>query len=392
MKISGEQGGYPRSWYAASCTLPAPRARLDGTVSCEVCVIGGGLAGLTLRPRTWRAGRDVLLLEANRIGWGASGSNGGFVSAGFAESLTNIMRARRPCRSQALFKLSVEGAEYVRARDRRARFRRIQHGRGLARRLALCRYGWPAALRRDARTATSAIRLKLLATAETRSFSRSERYFDSRLDPRAFHIHPLALLPGAGGSRRTCRSPPFRGHPRSGTWRRQGVRATSVVTAQGSITTQTCGLLPQSSHDPHLSRALARRHAAGGHLCRRYRALGRACSAAIATRAAVADTRRAGNYYRLITDDRLFWGGKITTRVTEPGRLAEVMKKDMLSTLSAARQSEHGVRLERPHGLCPPQDAYHRRDRARPLGGERLWRPRSQHDGHGRPSHRPRHC
>jgi gamma-glutamylputrescine oxidase len=46
MKIR-EQGGYPQSWYAASSTLPTPRARLEGTVSAEICVIGGGLAGLT---------------------------------------------------------------------------------------------------------------------------------------------------------------------------------------------------------------------------------------------------------------------------------------------------------------------------------------------------------
>jgi glycine/D-amino acid oxidase-like deaminating enzyme len=51
----------------------------------------------------------------------------------------------------------------------------------------------------------------------------------------------------------------------------------------------------------------------------------------IRTRSAISDSRRAGNYYRLIDEGRLLWGGAITTRVSEPARLAERMKADMLS-------------------------------------------------------------
>ena len=52
---------------------------------------------------------------------------------------------------------------------------------------------------------------------------------------------------------------------------------------------------------------------------------------AIRTRCGIGDMRRAGDYYRLITDDRLLWGGRITTRVSAPLRLARMMKRDMLS-------------------------------------------------------------
>ena len=52
---------------------------------------------------------------------------------------------------------------------------------------------------------------------------------------------------------------------------------------------------------------------------------------AIRTASAVSDSRRAGNYFRLIDAQRLLWGGAITTRVSEPSRLAERMKRDMLS-------------------------------------------------------------
>jgi gamma-glutamylputrescine oxidase len=51
----------------------------------------------------------------------------------------------------------------------------------------------------------------------------------------------------------------------------------------------------------------------------------------IRTRSAISDTRRAGNYYRLVDEGRLLWGGAITTRVSEPAHLAERMKGDMVS-------------------------------------------------------------
>ncbi len=52
---------------------------------------------------------------------------------------------------------------------------------------------------------------------------------------------------------------------------------------------------------------------------------------------AVADTRRAGDYYRIVADDRLLWGGRITTRASEPRRLKAQMRGDILTSLSAAR-------------------------------------------------------
>lgn len=327
MNVMG-QGGYPRSWYTASTTLPPEHPRLAGSASAEFCVIGGGLAGLTSALELARAGRDVLLIEANRIGWGASGRNGGFVSAGFAESLTEIVRRVGLAEARAMFKLSVEGAEYVRARVAELD-PGIHMGDGW---LVPTRYADPDGQRRFIEMLAQDFghELKLLTTAETRKLLKTERYFDSRLDPSAFHIHPLrycfALAEAAAGAGARLFE-----NSRVTNVERHGALNYSLVTPQGRISARQV-IFCHNHPDPRLSRPLAHAMLPVATYIGVTEPLGERAQSAIATRAAVSDTRRAGNYYRLIAGDRLLWGGKITTRLSEPARLAEMMKKDMLST------------------------------------------------------------
>ena len=77
------------SWYAAS--LPAGldrlRAPVAGDVTCDVCIIGAGFAGVSAAYHLAKAGKQVLVLDAKRVGWGASGRNGGQLHPGFRQDL-----------------------------------------------------------------------------------------------------------------------------------------------------------------------------------------------------------------------------------------------------------------------------------------------------------------
>ena len=75
---------YGSSWYAATMVASPPRGRLAVEPDVDVCVIGGGLAGLTVAREVARRGWSVVVLEAHRIAWNASGRNAGFVLPGFA--------------------------------------------------------------------------------------------------------------------------------------------------------------------------------------------------------------------------------------------------------------------------------------------------------------------
>jgi gamma-glutamylputrescine oxidase len=75
---------HARSYYAVSAH-PAPvRPALAGTLDCDVCVVGGGIAGCSAALHLAERGYRVVLLEANRIGWGASGRSGAQAIYGLA--------------------------------------------------------------------------------------------------------------------------------------------------------------------------------------------------------------------------------------------------------------------------------------------------------------------
>ncbi|MEM8729116.1 MAG: FAD-binding oxidoreductase [Pseudomonadota bacterium] len=75
-------GRYPASWYVASAEIPPPRPALKGEERADVCIIGAGYTGVSAALHLAEAGRSVILLDAHRVGFGASGRNGGQLGGG----------------------------------------------------------------------------------------------------------------------------------------------------------------------------------------------------------------------------------------------------------------------------------------------------------------------
>ena len=75
-------GCYPDSWYAATATPLPEFEQLRGEHSADVCVIGAGFTGLSAALHLAEAGFKVMLLDAHRVGFGASGRNGGQLGTG----------------------------------------------------------------------------------------------------------------------------------------------------------------------------------------------------------------------------------------------------------------------------------------------------------------------
>src|SRR6202163_4929060 len=107
--------GFGASWFAARAAGAFERPRLTFDLDVDVCVIGGGLAGLTAAREVARRGWSVAVLEARRVAWNASGRNCGFVLPGFGADIRRMVERVGIDRARELWKLSEAGVEYVRA-------------------------------------------------------------------------------------------------------------------------------------------------------------------------------------------------------------------------------------------------------------------------------------
>jgi gamma-glutamylputrescine oxidase len=315
------------TWYEATADRGSPRMALSGMVEAEVCVVGGGLAGLTTALELARRGVTVALVEARRIAWAASGRNGGFVSNGFASGVDEIAGRVGPDAARALYQLSRHGTEYVR-REIAESDPTIKMGEGW---LACIRYDNAEEKRAEVAAALRDYgqEKRFLDIADTRALVNTERYFQSSLDPTAFHMHPLryALMVAAKAEKAGARL--FEMSPAKSV-ARQGVGHV-VRTAGGEVRCRDV-VYCVSSLDRHL-------HPVTGRAIlpvATYIAVTEPLQQdVIRTRHALSDSRRANNYFRLIDEGRLLWGGAITTRISQPSRLAERMKRDMLSVFPA---------------------------------------------------------
>ena len=80
------------SYYAATANPTPERPPLTGEVRADVCVVGGGFTGVTAALELAERGYSVVLLEGMRIGWGATGRNGGQASTGFNADVDKLRR------------------------------------------------------------------------------------------------------------------------------------------------------------------------------------------------------------------------------------------------------------------------------------------------------------
>jgi gamma-glutamylputrescine oxidase len=325
--------GHVDSYYAASAPAAPGYPALGSDIETETCVIGGGYAGLTTARELARHGHGVVLLEAKRVGWGASGRNGGFVSPGYAADIFALEERLGKEHAKALYDLSHEGAAYVRQCLSEPGFAGILGGQG---RLRLTRHRCPEKTKRtrDRLEADYGHRFEVWDAASIGEVLRTTRYHDGLYDPQAFDINPLAYANALAGAAAQAGASIFEASPAITVTRKRDpwrittpggtVRADHVVLA-GSAYGVLSGLhRPLDRAVLPVSTYVVTSEPMGARLDR-----------AIGFSGAIGDTRRAGDYYRKLGDPkhgeaRLMWGGRITTRRSEPDKLAALLKRDIL--------------------------------------------------------------
>ena len=115
LTVNDRPEAYPTSWYAATVTPPAPKPPLEGEITADVCVIGGGYTGLSAALHAAEAGLSVVLLEAQRIGFGASGRNGGQVGTGQRIDQDALETMVGKTRARALWVMGIDSVALVKS-------------------------------------------------------------------------------------------------------------------------------------------------------------------------------------------------------------------------------------------------------------------------------------
>ncbi|KFG67110.1 FAD-binding oxidoreductase [Microvirga sp. BSC39] len=320
---------YIDTYYSRTVSTSETYPAATGRIEADVCIVGGGLAGLTAALKLARNGCKVVLLEAQRVAWGASGRNGGFVSAGYATGLSSIERRVGKDQAKELFRLSMEGVEIIRRNIDEFGIADAKLVPGIAKAL---RYNSRGALQAACESQQRAFGLNLrhLGRDEVRSLFVSSKYYEAILDEDAFHFHPLnygralareaAHLGAAIHENSAVASVDLDGA-------RKIVRTNSAEISAGHVVFTTGGYTGAIS--PALKRAflpiatyvMLTEHAP------------ELLQSAIRTPAAILDDRRAGDYYRLVDDGgRILWGGRITTRTADPRDIAALLRREMVTT------------------------------------------------------------
>ena len=179
----------PATWYEATGPESPPRPRLNFDLDVDVCVIGGGLAGLTVAREVARRGWSVAVLEGDRIANAATGRSSGFVMPGYAEDIDTMVERIGLDHAKELWALSKTGVEYVRDAISEAGMSDVLLGEGW---LQVSKIdNW-----RDLRAKAERLRwlgaeVEAWPVERVREQLVTDRYFGALHHPRGFHIHPL---------------------------------------------------------------------------------------------------------------------------------------------------------------------------------------------------------
>ncbi|MGC9185911.1 MAG: NAD(P)/FAD-dependent oxidoreductase [Thiomonas sp.] len=313
---------------------PAPRhAPLLGEVHTDVCIVGGGLAGLSAAIELRKRGLQVVLLEGRQIGWGASGRNGGQALAGYASEMAPFERQIGTAAARAAWDMSLEALHLLRSRiaeyaidcDWTPGAMTVAVTPRKARALST----WAEHMQRD----YGYTHLQLFDTAQTRDLIASPRYCASVLDDLGGHLHPLNYTLGLARAAQQAgavlheNSEVIAVQPAA----QAGGGKALVRTTQGRVRASHV-LLAGNVHLGAVAPQLARRIMPVGTYIIATEPLGRQrANALVRNRACVCDTQFVLDYYRLTADDRLLFGGRVSYSTLSPRNLAATMRRSMLA-------------------------------------------------------------
>jgi gamma-glutamylputrescine oxidase len=313
------------SYYAASANPAPDRPPLTGDIEADVCVVGGGIAGCSTALHLAERGYNVVLLEANRIGFGASGRSGGQAIVGYACSQDKLVAQVGQADARKMFDISVEALDLMKVLIGKHHIDCDLHWGHLhaaikPRQVTDLRSHQDELAEQYGYTST-----RWLDRAELAQILNTERYIGGLRDDRSGHLHPLNYTLGLAAAAEAAGA---KIHEQAMV---VGIEQGAIVrlrTAAGhSVRAKHVALCCNAFIDERISRKLRDRIMPVGTYIIATEPLGEArIGSLVRENVAVSDVNFVLDYFRRSDDHRLLFGG----RVSYSGR-------DALNTANATR-------------------------------------------------------
>jgi gamma-glutamylputrescine oxidase len=317
-----------QNYYQATANAALALPALAGHKTVKICIIGGGFAGLnTALGLVERNVQDVMLIEANTIGHGASGRNGGFVFAGFSRGPADLLKDLGPEKAKAMYLATQAAVNLIRQRISRYSIACDHVDEGVY----WANWFKDASLlhaQQDLLKQYFDTQWDFIPKNALRDVISSDRYHDALFEKNALHFHPLNYAHGIarqflsmGGSMHENTAALNLAKTTNG-WR--------ITTPHGLIDAEQVVLCCGG----YLANLIKRVDAAvlpiATYVMVTKPLTSLQMQSALRTRAAIYDTRFAFDYYRPLGDSRLLWGGRISVMDRSPSSVQRLLYRDMV--------------------------------------------------------------
>ncbi len=316
-----------KNYYHLGVPRQREHAPLAGEQHADVCVVGGGLAGLSAALELANRGYKVIVLEGEEIGWGASGRNGGQSLAGLACDNSVVEKVAGFETAKHTWDISIEALDLVRSRIKQYNIDCDYVDGYLSLALNQRKANELKQWYDDIQTRYGYKHVQWIDPKNLEQWIASKRFHSGVLDTNSGHLHPRKYVFGIEKAVlekgvKICE------HTRA-LRVEQGARP-RVVTANGAVTCDYVVLAGNVYLADTMAQVSARIMPVGTYIVGTQSLGKERADSLIKNRVAVCDTNFVLDYFRVVADHRLLFGGRVSYSTMTPLNMAQSMKQRIL--------------------------------------------------------------